>query len=233
MPMAVGLFAFLIFWNTANLRGDPLRPDFFLLADAFLHGRTWIDATALAAPWDRIDIGGRTYFHAGPLSAIVLMPLVAIWGVATIAPREGLVNAGLGGVSIALCWALVGRYGSRRLSDRLWIVANPDVVVQGLGHLPPVAARDQRGRYRVSEQPVRYRDTAVGRVMIIVSGDHISIAPGTNAVLTERLRRVYQEVYPVFMLIRVPSPHPLRPAVFRAPPGIRTQNLRIKSRRRT
>jgi ESX secretion-associated protein EspG len=65
--------------------------------------------------------------------------------------------------------------------------------VTGLGELY-VAARDDRGRYRVSEQPVWYRDTTAGRVMIIVSGEHVSIAPGTGAVLTERLRRVYREV---------------------------------------
>lgn len=65
--------------------------------------------------------------------------------------------------------------------------------VTGLGELY-VAARDQQGRYRVSEEPVRYRDTAAGRVMIIVSGDHLSIAPATDAVLTERLRREYQEM---------------------------------------
>ncbi|HEX4725070.1 MAG TPA: ESX secretion-associated protein EspG [Pseudonocardiaceae bacterium] len=65
--------------------------------------------------------------------------------------------------------------------------------VTGLGELY-VAARDQRGRYRMSEEPVRYRDTAAGRVMVIVSGDHLSIAPGANAVLTERLRRVYEEL---------------------------------------
>jgi hypothetical protein len=65
--------------------------------------------------------------------------------------------------------------------------------VTGLGELY-VAVRDQQGRYRVSEQPVWYRDTTAGRVMIIVSGDHVSIAPGTDTVLTERLRRAYQEV---------------------------------------
>jgi hypothetical protein len=80
--------------------------------------------------------------------------------------------------------------GARDVAAVRALLARP---VTGLGELY-VAARDQRGRYRVSEQPVRYRDTAAGRVMIIVSGDHISIAPGTNAVLTERLRRVYQEV---------------------------------------
>ena len=63
----------------------------------------------------------------------------------------------------------------------------------GLGELY-VAARDQRGRYRMSEEPVRYRDTAAGRVMVIVSGDHLSIAPGTDVVLTERLRQVYEEL---------------------------------------
>jgi hypothetical protein len=80
--------------------------------------------------------------------------------------------------------------GSRDAAVVHALLAQP---VTGLGELY-VAARDRRGRYRMSEQPVRYRDTAAGRVMIIISGDHVSIAPGTNAVLTERLRRVYQEV---------------------------------------
>lgn len=65
--------------------------------------------------------------------------------------------------------------------------------VTGLGELY-VAARDRRGRYRVGEEPIRYRDTDTGRVMIIVSDDHVSIAPGTNAVLTERLRQASRAV---------------------------------------
>jgi hypothetical protein len=65
--------------------------------------------------------------------------------------------------------------------------------VTGLGELY-VAARDPQRHYRVSEQPVWYRDTTAGRVMIIMSGEHVSIAPGTDTVLIERLRRVYREV---------------------------------------
>ena len=121
--IGVGLFAFLLFWNTANLRGDPLRPDYYVLADAFLHGRVWIEPTALLPTSDRVDMDGRTFVHFGPLPAILLMPLVAVWGAAALATREGIVNAALGGLSVALCWRLVDGHDSGRLADRVWIVA--------------------------------------------------------------------------------------------------------------
>jgi hypothetical protein len=72
----------------------------------------------------------------------------------------------------------------------LALLARP---VTGMGELY-VAALDQRGRHRVSRRPVWYRDTTAGRVMIVMSGEHISIAPGTDVLLTERLRQVHREV---------------------------------------
>jgi EspG family len=80
--------------------------------------------------------------------------------------------------------------GARDVAAARALLARP---VTGLGELY-VAARDPQSRYRVSEQPVWYRDTTAGRVMIIVSGEHVSVAPGTDTVLTERLRREYREV---------------------------------------
>jgi 4-amino-4-deoxy-L-arabinose transferase-like glycosyltransferase len=100
-----------------------MRPDFFLLADAFLHGRTWVDPAMLQQPWDRIDVDGRTYVAFAPLPAILMVPFVAVFGVTALAPREAIVNAALGGLCVALCWRLVARYDSGRLADRFWIVA--------------------------------------------------------------------------------------------------------------
>ena len=62
-----------------------MRPDYYVLADAFLHGRVWIEPTALLPTSDRVDMDGRTFVHFGPLPAILLMPLVAVWGAAALA----------------------------------------------------------------------------------------------------------------------------------------------------
>jgi hypothetical protein len=51
------------------------RGDFFYLADALLHGRTWLDFRP--GPYDAIQEGTRVYVPFAPFPAIALMPLVA------------------------------------------------------------------------------------------------------------------------------------------------------------
>ena len=103
-----------------NLGHSAGRPDFYYLADAFLHGRIWLQSTIY--PIDSIVIAGRTYLPFGPLMSIVLMPLVAVFGPAGAAAFEPVVNALLAGVSLALVVILVRRVARLSTMDRVWLV---------------------------------------------------------------------------------------------------------------
>jgi len=96
------------------------RPDFFYLADAFLHGRTWIDLPA--GTWDAVIVDGRAFVPFAPGPAFVLLPLVAAVGPALAASWEPVVNALLAATGVALCWVLAARVGVARRSDRIWVV---------------------------------------------------------------------------------------------------------------
>ena len=96
------------------------RPDFFLLADAFLHGRTWLERPPGA--WDTVVVDGRVFVPFGPGPALVLIPLVAAAGTVAATAWEPFVNAILAGTGVALCWILSGRLGIARARDRVWVV---------------------------------------------------------------------------------------------------------------
>jgi len=116
LGMAVVAISALIYWFAA--RGfDAGRGDFFYLADAFLHGRTWL--TFQPGPYDVIIIDGRFYVPFAPFPAVVLMPVVAILGAAGADQVESGINAALAAAGVGLCWVLLGRIGVRRLVDRL------------------------------------------------------------------------------------------------------------------
>jgi hypothetical protein len=102
---------------------DAGRPDYFYMADAFLHGRLWLDV-----PWpqpiaDTVVVGGRVYVPFQPFPGLLLMPLVAVLGLTASIDLEPLVNAVLSGITVALAWTLLGRLGVRRWTDRLLLVA--------------------------------------------------------------------------------------------------------------
>ena len=121
-PVAIGAIAFAAYF-VIGFRAGAASPDFILLADAFLHGRTWIDPATLHGPWDRIDIDGRTYLPFAPLPALVFMPLVALFGVPATAAAQPFVNAALAGTCVALGYAVISRFDGGVLRDRLWLTA--------------------------------------------------------------------------------------------------------------
>ena len=101
----------------------PAAADFFYLADAFLHGRTWLDLAP--GPYDVDPCAGRPRFYVpfGPFPAIrrscrssrsSARSRPTIW--------QPIINAALAAVDVGLCWWLVGRLGVRRLGDRVWLV---------------------------------------------------------------------------------------------------------------
>ena len=106
----------LVYW-LCNRYFDAGRGDFFYLADAFLHGRTYLDFRP--GPNDVIISGDRFYVPFAPFPAIALMPVVAVLGAVTADQVESGINALLAAAGVGLCWMLLGRIGVARLRDRL------------------------------------------------------------------------------------------------------------------
>ena len=117
--VAVVVASAIVYW-LVNRGFDAGRGDFFYLADAFLHGRTWLQFQP--GPYDVIISNGRFYVPFAPFPAVVLMPLVAIIGAVSADQIESGINAGLAAAGVGLCWMLLGRIGVRNLVDRLWLV---------------------------------------------------------------------------------------------------------------
>lgn len=117
--LAVALVAFIVYW-ASNIHFNAGRGDFFWLADAFVHGRTWV-VQALGAN-DVIVIDGHVYVPFGPFPALVLMPLVALTGPAYADFIESGINAFLAASVVGLAWWVAGRIGVSRLIDRLALV---------------------------------------------------------------------------------------------------------------
>ena len=111
--------SFVAYW-LADRGFDAGRGDFFFLADAFLHGRSWLDF--IPGPYDVIVVGARYYVPFAPFPAVALMPLVALIGPQSADAWEPGINAALAAASVGLCWWLVGRLGVRRLVDRGWLI---------------------------------------------------------------------------------------------------------------
>lgn len=116
--LAVAGLSAVVYWLCDRMF-DAGRGDFFYLADAFLHGRTWLSAPL--GPNDVIPIDGRFYVPFAPFPAIALMPIVALVGPVTADQLEPGINALLAGAGVGTCWWLLGRVGVKRNSDRLWL----------------------------------------------------------------------------------------------------------------
>jgi hypothetical protein len=116
LTMVVGFAVFL----ASNRNFDAGRGDFFYLADAFLHGRTWL--TTALGPYDNVVIGDHVYVPFGPFPAFVLMPLVALFGPVQSDIWQPIVNAALAAIDLGLCWWLAARVGVRQMIDRAWLV---------------------------------------------------------------------------------------------------------------
>jgi len=125
MVIAIALAVFLIDGILIpRMNGHPFnagRPDYLYMADAFLHGRLWLDVPWRAPINDLIMVGEHVYVPFQPFPALVLMPLVWLVGLHRSIELEPLVNAALTGVTVALAWVLLGRLGVRRWSNRLWL----------------------------------------------------------------------------------------------------------------
>lgn len=63
----------------------------------------------------------------------------------------------------------------------------------GMGELY-VATRDRWGHRAVLADPILYRDSRVGRILVRYAGDYLSIAPATSALLVQRLHEAYRDL---------------------------------------
>ena len=114
--LAVVALSAVVYW-LCNRYFDAGRGDFFYLADAFLHGRTWLDFRP--GPNDVIVAGDKFYVPFAPFPAVALMPVVAVLGAVTADQVESGINALLAAAGVGLCWMLLARIGVERLRDRL------------------------------------------------------------------------------------------------------------------
>jgi len=117
--LVVMAIAGLIYW-LSNRFYDAGRGDFFYLADAFLHGRTWLDVRL--GPQDVILQDGRIYVPFAPFPGIALMPVVALVGPQVADQWETGINAALAAACVGLAWWFTARAGVRSLVDRLALV---------------------------------------------------------------------------------------------------------------
>lgn len=111
------LVAFAATALLSHLRATPYN-NYVLLAQALLHGHTWIDWPG--AYIDALRYGdGRYYVIEAPLPAILLLPFVAIFGDAT---NQTVLAAILAAVAVGAAWELGERFGlpARR---NAWICA--------------------------------------------------------------------------------------------------------------
>ena len=118
--IAVGLFlaALLVYWLVKH--GRPTSLDYFVpLADAFLHGRTWL-INPPSYLNELVPVDGRWYVVYPPMPAILLVPLVAAFG-----PHfdQSILAMVLGAFNVVLAWrAALGLGVGRRTALVLAIV---------------------------------------------------------------------------------------------------------------
>lgn len=119
--LGVGLtiVAATVYW-LSNRSFDAGRGDFFYLADAFLHGRTWLELRP--GFQDVIPADGRIYVPFAPFPGIALMPIVALVGPMIADQWESGINAVLAAATVGLAWWFTGRAGVRSLVDRFALV---------------------------------------------------------------------------------------------------------------
>ncbi|HYH92007.1 MAG TPA: hypothetical protein VD763_02520 [Candidatus Saccharimonadales bacterium] len=116
--LVFGVLAAAVYLWTSDR--DRQELDYFVrLADAFLHGRLYVTE---APSWlnELIPAGpGRWYVAYPPLPAILLMPIVAVFGTGI---HQQIPSAILGGAAVALAWLAFGRFVLTPIA-RVWLTA--------------------------------------------------------------------------------------------------------------
>ena len=125
-PGVVGLGLFVLA-AVVYFGSNPARHDFYdhfvWQADAFLHGRAEITYPVSDGPYrndyfqDVLPVApDRAQIPFPPLPAVILLPFVAIWGLAT---NGAAVAAAIGALNVALCWWMLLGVTDRRTAALL------------------------------------------------------------------------------------------------------------------
>lgn len=101
------------------MQEGPATPydNFVRLADAFLHGRLYLLSNV--SHIELVPLDGRYYVVPPPLPAIIIMPVVAIFGLST---NQTLISIVLGSVNVVLAY-LVARELTGKRSIQFWATA--------------------------------------------------------------------------------------------------------------
>lgn len=102
---AAGMAAAIVTLIAGHFRATPYN-NYVLLADALLHGHTWI--VWPGAYIDALAYRGQHYVIEGPVPALLLLPYVAVAGTAA---NQTLLAAILCGVAVGAAWELGERLG--------------------------------------------------------------------------------------------------------------------------
>jgi hypothetical protein len=101
-PIA-GVAATIAILFAAGFHATPYN-NYVLLADAFRHGRTWID---WPGPYiDALSYVGRYYVIEAPLPAVLLLPAVVVYGKGA---NQSLLAALLAGCAVVAAWEICRR----------------------------------------------------------------------------------------------------------------------------
>jgi hypothetical protein len=109
-----------------RLKGPSSQPHFLYQADAFLHGELAIRAEKPPTDNDWVRYEKKIYVSFPPFPAVVVAPLVAVWGVKAWDSLFWSVIAGLGP---ALLFVLLRRMRELRISER---TPRDDLLLTGL-----------------------------------------------------------------------------------------------------
>lgn len=126
VPVRLFVVFLVVYGLTAgiSLGRHSLAPHFVYLAESFLHGR--LDLVHVPdPPYDLTPLGGRWYVSFPPLPALLILPLVAVRGLAV---SDVACSAVLGALSVSILYAALARLrvGDGRLG--VWLCA-----LMGLG----------------------------------------------------------------------------------------------------
>lgn len=109
-----GCVAFLACLTLSHFRSTPYN-NYVLLADALLHGHTWIQWPG--AYIDALPYRGQHYVIEAPLPAILLLPLVLVFGTAA---NQTWLACILAGVATGAAWTVAQRLGVPNRAN-LWL----------------------------------------------------------------------------------------------------------------
>ncbi len=113
--IVAGLLALVAIALVAHGRSSPYNND-VLLAQALLHGHTWI--TWPGGYIDALPYHGQYYIIEGPMPAVLLLPLVAIFGTF----NQTWLAIVLGAIAVGAAFELGERWGVNR-SANAWVCA--------------------------------------------------------------------------------------------------------------